>query len=226
MQSLREIFTSLDRVADKWEPYFEVYEQFFSRFRGKSPKVLEVGVFLGGGLEMWSKYFGPGSEILGIDIEPSTLDKAPRGTRVFIGDQGDSGFWNDFLLSQPGPYDIIIDDGGHRMEQQILTLQKTLPLLKEGGVYLCEDTHTSYWPRHGGGLKSSSSFIEYSKQIIDVLHDAHTVTDDLGNQQHGERLPRELVAMYGCIRAVHYFDSMVILEKGAKQPFRRIVSRS
>jgi hypothetical protein len=33
----------------------------------------------------------------------------------------------------------LIDDGGHLPEQQIVTLEETLPYMRNGGVYLCED---------------------------------------------------------------------------------------
>jgi hypothetical protein len=55
------------------------------------------------------------------------------------------------------------------MRQQILTFEYLFLKLKEGGIYLVEDTHTSYWYNYGGGLKKKSSFIEYSKKIIDSL---------------------------------------------------------
>ena len=47
----------------------------------------------------------------------------------------------------------MIDDGGHTMEQQIVSIETLFPLLADGGVYLVEDTHTSYWDSHGGGLR-------------------------------------------------------------------------
>jgi hypothetical protein len=36
---------------------------------------------------------------------------------------------------------VVIDDGGHTHEQQRITLEETVPYLKPGGVYLCEDIH-------------------------------------------------------------------------------------
>ena len=37
------------------------------------------------------------------------------------------------------------------MRQQITTLEEMFPAVIEGGVYLVEDLHTSYWPEYGGG---------------------------------------------------------------------------
>ena len=61
-------------------------------------------------------------------------------TKIFIGDQADPAAWKRFRASTPA-IDVLIDDGGHGPEQQIVTLEETLPFLRPGGVYLCEDVH-------------------------------------------------------------------------------------
>ena len=65
--------------------------------------------------------------------------------------------------------DIVIDDGGHKMRQQIVSYEELFGHIKHDGVYLCEDTHTSYWLQYGGGYKRQNTFIEYSKNFIDYL---------------------------------------------------------
>jgi ubiquinone/menaquinone biosynthesis C-methylase UbiE len=55
---------------DKWMPYLEIYERHFERYRGTDVHVLEIGVFGGGSLQMWKDYFGPQSQIFGVDINP------------------------------------------------------------------------------------------------------------------------------------------------------------
>src|SRR5205814_10274664 len=57
------------RLLYKWHHYFEIYHRHFERFRGKSPVVLEIGVFHGGSLQMWHDYFGKGAKIIGIDVD-------------------------------------------------------------------------------------------------------------------------------------------------------------
>ena len=51
------------------------------------------------------------------------------------------------------PLDILIDDGGHTMNQQITTFEVLFDKVKEDGIYLCEDLHTSYFKYFGGGYK-------------------------------------------------------------------------
>lgn len=124
----------------KWQHYFEIYHRYFAKFIGQKPLVVEVGVYSGGSLGMWKKYFGEGCQIGGIDIQPACMAYAKDGCRVYIGDQGNREFWAEFRQHCPH-VDIIIDDGSHKPEDQIVTLEEMLPHLAPGGVYLCEDIH-------------------------------------------------------------------------------------
>jgi hypothetical protein len=127
----------------KWLHYFDVYHRHFQKFVGKEVRVLEVGIYSGGSLEMWKAYFGPKCRIYGVDIETACKAYEDERTRVFIGDQADRRFWKH-LREQVPVIDIVIDDGGHLPEQQIVTLEETLPHIRGGGVYLCEDIHNTH----------------------------------------------------------------------------------
>ena len=102
------------------------------------------------------------------------------------------------------PIDILIDDGGHTMEQQIRTFEALFPVIQPHGIYLCEDVCTSYWKEFGGGYKRRGTFIEYSKRFIDSLHAWHS------------REPQRLgVSDFSrTAKSVHFYDSVVVVEKG------------
>jgi Methyltransferase domain len=126
----------------KWRHYFPIYERHLQRFRGRDVHLVEIGVFSGGSLPMWRDYLGPRSRITGVDIEPACKAYEGDGIRVVIGDQADPAFWRQFLTDAP-PVDVVIDDGSHRPADQIATLKAVLPSLRAGGVYICEDAHSS-----------------------------------------------------------------------------------
>src|SRR5215211_8784066 len=75
----------------KWRHYFAIYHRHLHKFIGRSPHVLEVGIYSGGSLPMWLHYFGNGTQIYGVDIEPACAKHERDGVRVFIGDQADPG---------------------------------------------------------------------------------------------------------------------------------------
>lgn len=124
----------------KWKHYFDIYHRHLAKFVGRPVHVCEIGVYSGGSLEMWRDYFGEGCRIYGVDLQDACKAYENEYTRIFIGDQADRGFWRSFKASAP-QLDVLIDDGGHRPEQQIATLEEMLPHLRPGGVFLCEDVH-------------------------------------------------------------------------------------
>jgi hypothetical protein len=143
--ALREFFDGRKEGPGiwKWEHYFDIYDRHLSKFRGTEVCVLEIGVFSGGSLDMWRDYFGPDAKIHGVDIEPVCQIYEKKGVKVFIGDQADRSFWRD-TIKQIGTIDIVIDDGGHQAEQQIVSLEELLPAMRPGGVYICEDVHGAF----------------------------------------------------------------------------------
>ena len=186
----------------KWHHYFEIYHRHFARFRGRKPVVVEIGVFHGGSLEMWRRYFGAGARIVGIDVEPRCREFEAEGITVLTGDQSD----RDFLASVRERFpqiDIVIDDGGHQMRQQIVSFEELYPHLQPHGVYLCEDIHTSMWPEYGGGYRREGSFLEYGKGLVDCLYAWHT--------REPERL--SVNAMTLSTYALHFYDSVLVVEK-------------
>lgn len=61
----------------------------------------------------------------------------------YIGDQSDPSFWLNFF-DEVGDIDVLLDDGGHRNNQQINTVKSSLPHLRDEGIIIIEDTQTSF----------------------------------------------------------------------------------
>jgi cephalosporin hydroxylase len=206
-------FANPGRLIQKWHHYFEIYHRHFQSFRGRSPVVLEIGVLQGGSLQMWREYFGAGAQIVGIDIDPRCKQFEQAQIRVMIGNQADRAFLAEVKRQLPR-IDIVIDDGGHRMDQQIASFEELYPHLQPRGVYLCEDTHSSYMQRYEGGYGKAGTFVEYSKALIDRLHAWHSedpasfAIDDLTRSTY----------------ALHWYDSVLVLEKRPMQPPRQSIT--
>jgi len=189
-------------LVHKWLHYFDIYHQWFQAWRDQPVTVLELGVFHGGSLRMWRDYFGGQARIVGVDVDPRCAALADDRIEVHIGDQEDREFLRR-LRDEVGPIDIVIDDGGHSMRQQIVTFEELFSAVRAPGLYLVEDTHTSYWEEYGGEHLEPSSFIEYAKGWIDQLHAHHS--RDL------ERLSVTDVTRW--VAGLHFYDSVVVLEK-------------
>lgn len=202
MSRLLEIFENhKGRLVHKMSNYFDVYEQYFAKYVGTDVVILEIGISHGGSLQMWRKYFGDKARIFAVDINPDCKKLEEPNTKIFIGSQEDRAFLEDLAREVPTP-DIIIDDGGHTVRQQITTFQVLYPHVKSDGVYICEDTHTSYWYEYGGRRGKKSTFVEYSKRLIDRLYAWH----------YKSRKVRVDDFTTGT-NAIHFYDSMVVFEK-------------
>ena len=210
MNDLEKYFTeNTGRLIHKWKHYFEIYDRYFSRYRGTDVCIVEFGVFQGGSLQMWKEYFGANAKIFGIDINPHCKEFEDEQVKIFVGDQEDRIFLKSLTEKIP-KIDILIDDGGHTMKQQISTYEELFPYIDEKGVYLCEDLHTSYWPEWGGGYKKRGTFIEYSKNFIDSINAWHSVQKRrLGVTDFTES-----------VHSLHYYDSLLVIEKRpTEKPF-------
>lgn len=195
------------RLIFKWLHYFEVYDRHFSKYRNKAPVVMEIGVYKGGSLQMWKEYFGEGAQIIGVDIDESTKEFEEEQILVEIGSQEDRNFLK-YLKEKYPKIDILIDDGGHTMNQQITTFEEMFTHLSYGGVYLCEDLHTSYMPDYGGGYRNSNSYIEYSKNFIDYIHAWYSNRKDILQPNQYSR----------SMHSLHYYDSVLVIEKEKMAP--------
>ena len=214
---LREYFeTNPGRLIDKWVHYFDVYHRHFEHLRHRELTLVEFGVFHGGSLQMWKHYFGPRARIVGVDIDPRCASLGEEQIEIRIGDQADRGFLRS-LREELGPIDIVIDDGAHMLRHQLATFEEIFPAVHAEGIYLVEDLHTGYWPEYGGGVarrtllgnrRPPRSFIEFSKGLIDRLNAWHS--------RHPRRLP--VTDFTKTVRSVHYYDSVLVIEKGPVRP--------
>lgn len=182
----------------KWEHYFDIYHRHFAPFRNTPSSILEIGVLGGGSLEMWRQYFGPQAAIYGVDIEPACVAYRSDGTEIFIGNQGDRNFWEEFRKMVP-KVDIVIDDGSHNSRHQIITLQELLPHVSPGGLYLCEDVH-----------RESNAFTSYVQGLASGLNRFRSAT-------YSDDPERRLVCgaspIQRYIHSISLYPFVVVIEK-------------
>jgi demethylmacrocin O-methyltransferase len=113
---------------------------------------------------MWEAYF-PNAHIYGMDIVDPSAHDTDRIT-TYIADQGDRNHLQGFIDAHGSEFDIVIDDGGHTMEQQQTSFGLLFPHVRPGGLYVIEDVHTSFpelYPGYGvedGGANSTFAMIE------------------------------------------------------------------
>lgn len=202
------ILNKTDKWGSHW--YAQHYERHFAPLRHKRLNILEIGVGgwkdpeLGGGsLRMWRTYF-PRSRIYGIDV----CDKTPhdeRRIKTFMGSQVDEQFLDE-LVRIIGRLDIVIDDGSHLNQHVLRTFELLFPRLSQDGIYVIEDTQTSYWCKYGGSsseLNRADTTMGFLKPLVDGLNYEEFET--------GAYVPsyydRNIVA-------IHFYHCLVFIQKG------------
>jgi hypothetical protein len=186
---------------DKWVHYFPIYEHHLARYRGRPVRVLEIGVYRGGGLELLRHFLGPEAHMVGIDIDEAARAAIEPRHPVELGDQADPDFLRH-VAEKHGPFDVVIDDGGHTMRQQIVSVETLFPLLTDNATYIVEDCHTSYWPDYADQEPNAPTFLAWCKARIDDLHAYHfSAEQDLPAPWQTE------------LDGLHVYDSMVVLDK-------------
>lgn len=147
MKTLEEI--SLKYNTDKgsnYHDYLNIYEKYFSKYRDTLENFLEIGIWKGDSIQMWREYFNVGN-LVALDIIPLPNIILPN-TKLLKCDQSNRNQLSNIINTTYSQFDIIIDDGGHWMHQQQISLGYLFKYLKPGGVYVIEDLHTSGHPHY------------------------------------------------------------------------------
>ena len=198
--------------TDKWGEHWYVqhYARHFQHLRRKKITLLEIGIGGydnskkgGGSLRMWRSYFTK-AKIVGLDF----YDKSPHAEKriqIFQGDQADEAFLRK-MISEIGRPDIIIDDGSHINAHVLKSFAVLFPLFADDGIYVVEDTQTSYWPEYGG----SSDDLLKAKTSLCLLK---SLTDGLNHEEYIK--PGYQPTCYDRhITAMHFYHNLVFIQKG------------
>ena len=151
----------------KHKSYFSVYDQLLEEYIGRNITFVEIGVLDGGSLFMWRDFFGEQARIIGIEINSSAKIWRDHGFEIYIGSQSDPKFWKDFY-QEIGSVDVVLDDGGHTFQQQIITVESSMGHINPGGKIIVEDTYTSYQKEYG--YPSKYSFTNYAFNLVDGIN--------------------------------------------------------
>ena len=204
----RIIYGGECRRLHKWIHYPAVYERLLAGYRGTDFRFLEIGVFGGGSLDMWRRYFGDEAVIHGVDINPDCAALSTPEMPVHVGSQDDTEFMRS-VVAQMGGLDVVLDDGSHVGRHQIKSFEILWPLLAEGGLYIIEDVHTAYWRSFEGGYGKKGTAIDFAKTIIDDMHGWY----------HNHECETHAKTEVGSIQV---FDSIIVIEKVAKSEPKHI----
>ena len=201
-----------------------MYEKYLEPIRDKPLKMLEIGLGCnmdygpGKSYYTWLEFL-PNVDLYYIEYDKACVEKwaqvslllllsEPKLTstqqnmtnvKIYTGSQSDTDFLNKFINSSGGGFDIIIDDGGHTMEQQITSLDKLFPIVKPGGMYFCEDLQTSYMEGYGAvpGAKTMMGVISELLNDLNVnVQGAPPLQHEVGREMRSVECGEEICGFF------------------------------
>jgi predicted O-methyltransferase YrrM len=214
------------KVSDKWSFYLDEYDRLFPGYRTQSINFLEIGIQNGGSLEIWSKYFPNAACLIGCDINPDCEKLRYEDSRVklVIGD-ANTDQCEKAILGHAGAFDLILDDGSHRSGDIIRSFVRYFRHLNDGGIFVVEDMHCSYWQEFEGGLFDFTSSMAFFKLLADVINREHW-----GVPKSVETLLSAVAKRYSVefdehilshIHSITFLNSMCVIEK--RSPERNVL---
>ena len=97
------------------------------------------------------------------------------------------------------------------MAQQKIVLDKLFPIIKDTGVFICEDVHTSYQHYYGGGLGYRFSFIEHVKKYIDIMHISYW------------KPKSSYLTLSNMLGGIHFYEGIVVIEKSFNDEIPQVI---
>lgn len=155
--ALKENYEKLGPWGWKPHTYSEIYDLLFKLNRHKVLNFFEVGIGTnntdvkssmgpngspGASLRMWRDYF-PNAQIYGADIDERILFEEER-IKTFHVDQTSKKSIKEMWSNIPNKMDVILDDGLHELEANMLFLENSFDSLSDNGIYIIEDCSYYY----------------------------------------------------------------------------------
>jgi len=219
-QSLEEYYLEhSNKRSDKWSVYFDIYDKVLSPYKNNHINLLEIGVQNGGSLEIWDKYFKNAHKIMGCDINPDCEKLKYESTKikVLVDNANSENAFKKISEYLDVGIDILIDDGSHVSEDIIKTFAKYFNSINEGGVYIAEDLHCSYWHDYQGGLYDPMSSITFFKKLADCINHEHWGIEKSRKQfliDFEKHYNIEFVeSVLQQIHSVSFYNSVCVIEK-------------
>ena len=180
-RSLRDIYLSYeeDPIVDRWLEYAEFYERHLPKPDGATPvRLLEIGVQSGGSSRVWKQYYGSPLKYVGLDINhhAKRVESLADNILIEIGDQTDGSFLRS-VCDAHGPFDVVVDDGGHTAHMMDSTLNflwnASASCLTSSATYVIEDMHVMAACEYGPGYPYCQKPADVTNVVTNAFYGMH-----------------------------------------------------
>ena len=123
----------------KGHGYGIFYQKYFENLRSNNLKILEVGSFHGNASAALYFYFKK-SKLFAADIYPDLFRyRSNRIENFYVNSSDENSIQKNIIDKFSDNFDIIIEDAGHSLKDQIISLFMLFKKLNSGGLFIIEE---------------------------------------------------------------------------------------
>lgn len=129
--------------------YLPLYDKLLLKKKETAKNVLEVGIYHGGSIKMWSDFF-TNATVYALDIidENNVWDEIKNNDRIVLHTSTDAynetAFKTNFL-DKNVKLDFMLDDGPHTLESMVKFIKLYSQIMTEDGILIIEDVQDWSW---------------------------------------------------------------------------------
>jgi hypothetical protein len=172
--------------------YTKTYEKYMDFKRNENINLMEIGVcdkrFPYASIKMWMSYFKnvdfyAVDNFWGYEIGEKYKDIEElnnNGVNFIYADQGSFLDWDELCNLYPNKFDFLIEDGSHWPNHMMVSLWKSINIMKSGGYFFMEDIQNPLKSR--GWFKYDNSLV--AEELLKTLTTGKLYSSFLNDQQN------------------------------------------
>ena len=128
--------------------YIPLYQELLKGKKETAKNVLEVGIYNGGSIKLWSEFF-TNATIYGLDISSDDVwDKIKNKNNIKLYTSFDAYDEHTFKLNflcKGIKFDFLLDDGPHTLESMLKFIKLYSQIMTDDGILIIEDVQDYKW---------------------------------------------------------------------------------
>jgi hypothetical protein len=131
--------------------YLPLYQELLINKKDTAKNVLEVGIYMGGSIQLWSDFF-TNATVYGLDIidinHVLIWDKIKNNEKIILHTSTDAynvDFFTNEFLNKNIKFDFMLDDGPHSLESMIKFIELYSQIMTDDGILIIEDIQSHDW---------------------------------------------------------------------------------
>lgn len=193
--------------------YTNTYEKYMSASIHRPVSMMEIGVcdkrFPYASVKMWMSYFEnvdfyAVDNFWGHSLEDRVdeiINLNNHGVNFIYADQGSFADWDTIVQLYPSKFDFLIEDGSHWPNHMLISLWKSISVVKQGGYFFMEDIQNPLKSR--GWFKYDNALV--AEELLQTLSTGVLYSSFLNDQQNEDiQNSYELVEMVLDPRKINY----------------------